>query len=344
MSNLTSGESSEPQRSVYDTCDPHYLRQLREASGMDWVVLARMACLSVAQVRQLETEGPSHLFYSEAIKHQAYKRLLMILGAEPPSAEVPAALLDAHKVAHAHLDTLDQIVAMSQQPPINHSIADTLREGWQAVNAHKQAMAALLFFVLATTLFVLHGPQLSDKADAGVVNAQSQASAAVPPASVPASVTPVAPAALPVASVAEAALEPVKAAQPPASAASLAPAAVSPASVPAAVVPVATSRSFGACEYSQDNLPQVTPFIANKEGRYVYVISTTAIDVCVVDGQKQATLLQLKAGDNRSVYGASPWQVSSSDLAKIQIYFQGGRVTLPEGARRVKLIEVPAAR
>jgi hypothetical protein len=64
----------------------------------------------------------------------------------------------------------------------------------------------------------------------------------------------------------------------------------------------------------------------------------------VVDGNKQATLLQLKAGENRSVYGISPWQVSSAQLQKIQIYFQGGRVTLPEAVNHVKLLEVPVSR
>jgi hypothetical protein len=108
---MTTDKPSEPKRSVYDTCDPQYLRTLREASGMDLVVLARTACLSVAQVRQLESDDNEGLFYSDAIKRQAYKRVLMILGAEPPTVELPHELRDAHKVAEAHINTLDQIVA-----------------------------------------------------------------------------------------------------------------------------------------------------------------------------------------------------------------------------------------
>ena len=79
---MSSSEHSKPEskRSVYDTCDPAYLRQLREDAGMDLIVLARTACLSVAKVRQLESHDSDHLFYSDAIKRQAYKRLLMILG------------------------------------------------------------------------------------------------------------------------------------------------------------------------------------------------------------------------------------------------------------------------
>ena len=81
---MTLNDHSESKRNVYDACDPTYLRQLREAAGMDLTVLARTACLSVAQVRQLETENSDNFFYSEAIKRQAYKRLLMILGQSLP--------------------------------------------------------------------------------------------------------------------------------------------------------------------------------------------------------------------------------------------------------------------
>ncbi len=92
-------------------------------------------------------------------------------------------------------------------------------------------------------------------------------------------------------------------------------------------------------------MPQLTPFVAQKEGKYVYLVSAAATEVCVVDGNKQATLLQLKAGENRSVYGVAPWQVSSTGLQKIQIFFQGGRVTLPDAAvNRVQLVEVAVAR
>jgi hypothetical protein len=158
---MTTTEHPEPQRSVYDACDPKYLRQLREAAGLDLVVLARTACLSAAQVRQLETEGSDSLFYSDAIKRQAYKRLLMILGAEPPTVEVPDALRDPHQVAEAHLNTLDQIVAMSHQPPMNRAASDVVQSGLSNLMAHKQALGALLLLVASVALFVLNGTQRS---------------------------------------------------------------------------------------------------------------------------------------------------------------------------------------
>ena len=322
---MTSNDhSEEPKRSVYDTCDPHYLRTLREAAGMDLVVLARTACLSVAQVRQLESDDSDSLFYSDAIKRQAYKRLLMILGAEPPTVEVPQELRDAHKVADAHLDTLDQIVAMSHQPSMNRSTADTLRAGVHRVLEHKQVLGALLFLTVAVVLFVLHGPQsMKDGQATSTVQAAESVAAPVKPEPVAALAPAPAPAVATVASL-------------PAPVAS-----VEPAAPVAVVAPVAALSSSNACAHSNEAMPQLTPFVAHKEGRYVYLVSTTQVEVCVVDGNKQATVLEMKAGENRSVYGASPWQVSAANLQKVQIYFQGGRVSLPDAVTRVKLQEVP---
>lgn len=335
---------SEFKRSVYDSCDPDYLRRLREEAGMDLIVLARTACLSVAQVRQLESHDSDNLFYSDAIKRQAYKRLLMILGAEPPTVEVPHELHDAKKVADAHLNTLDQIVAMSHQPAMNRTASDVLVAGVSKLKEHKQALGALLLLVAAVVLFLFQGSQQSDES-------LSAASVAVTPASVPASELAAAPATAVVAPVADA-VAPV--ASSPAPVASLpAPVVAVPAPLPVAsaatAVPSSAASAMGAskasaCAYSSDALPQVAPYVAHKEGRYVYVVSTTNAEICVVDGNKQVTVLQMKAGENRSVYGVSPWQISSSGLSKLQVFFQGGRVTVPETATRIQLIEVPVSR
>jgi len=313
---------NEVKRSVYDVCDPQYLRESREAAGMDLVVLARTACLSVAQVRQLETDDSDGLFYSDAIKRQAYKRLLMILGAEPPLVEVPEDLRDANQVAEAHLNTLDQIVAMSHQPVMNRTTSHVLGAVTDAVKAHQQVMAALLLLAVAVVLFVWHGPLRPTEATAVASAAvASEAVAVAMPSPGVASVAAPAPAPAVPASVSAAV-----------------------ASSPAVVASMATASQAFSCMYSTDAMPQLTPFVAHKEGRYVYLMSTSHAEVCVVDGNKQATTLQLKAGESRSVYGVSPWQISSPQLQKIQIYFQGGRVTLPEATHHVKLLEVAVSR
>jgi hypothetical protein len=331
---MTFNQAPEFTRSVYDSCDPKYLRELREAAGMDLVVLARTACLSVAQVRQLESDESDEsdgLFYSEAIKRQAYKRVLMILGAEPPSIELPQDLLDAAKVADAHSTILDQIVAMSEQPAMNRSTSHALHATLTQLTAHKQVFAALLLLMAAVTLFVVYGPQ-------GLVSTTSaSATAATASTAQPVAVLPVL------------ASEPVVASAPVASVPAASVASVASATAVAVAPAVAASSPVSVkadtCAYSDELMPQLGPFVAQKEGRYVYLVSVANVDVCVVDGNKQATPLQLKAGENRSVYGVSPWQVSSSSLQKIQIFFQGGRVSLPDPAvNRVKLVEVPVAR
>ena len=327
---MTPNGSSEFQRSVYDTCDPQYLRALREAAGMDVFVLARTACLSVAQVRQLESDSDG-LFYSDAIKRQAYKRLLMILGAEPPTVEVPQELRDAAKVADAHLETLDQIVAMSQQPVLNRSSWDVMNAGFAKLKAHKQAVGALALLVAAVGLFLMQGPQGSSDA----APLASSTSASVVPETPPVVTPPVEPIPAPVASAPV--VQPVAAPVVQVASAVAAP-------TPAVAASVAVASNTSACVYSNESMPQLSPFVAQKEGRYVYLVATAPVEICVIDGNKQATTLQIKAGENRSVYGASPWQVSSANLSKVQIYFQGGRVSLPEAATRVRLLEVPVSR
>ncbi len=321
---MTTTEHSEPKRSVYDACDPHYLRQLREAAGMDMVVLARTACLSVAQVRQLETEGSDSLFYSDAIKRQAYKRLLMTLGAEPPTVEVPDALRDQHQVAEAHLNTLDQIVAMSHQPAMNRAMSDVVKSGLLNLVAHKQALAALLLLVISVALFVLNDTQRTSNDDvviAAPVLPTHAVKVVAPEVLASSSVMPSAP--LVVASAPT--VEPVASA--------------------ISAVALSVSAKAVTCAFSSDSMQQVTPVIAAKEGRYVYFVSSANMELCVVDGNKQATLLQLKAGENRSVYGVAPWQISSANLQKAQIYFQGGRVSLPDAsATRMRLVEVAVSR
>lgn len=342
---MTPSEPSEPTRSVYDICDPQYLRQLREAAGMDHAVLARTACLSVAQVRHLETENSDGLFYSDAIKRQAYKRLLMILGAEPPTIEVPHELRDAGKVADAHLNTLDQIVAMSHQPAINRSSSDVLVAGLEKIKQHRQVVGALLLLIGSVALFVWNGMQSgADNATEASNLPVSQSSAAVSTVAVAASSLPVTLASAP--SVA-ASMSVIAASAAPVVASSAVPVAVAPTSTPASAAAIGSvvAPKAGACADSSEAMPQITSLFAQKEGRYVYFESAAAMEVCVVDGNKQATLLQLKAGDKRSVYGVAPWQVSGAALQKAQIYFQGGRITLPDvNTTRVKLIEVPVAR
>ena len=307
---------SASHRSVYDTCDPDYLRQLREASGVEETWLARTACLSLAQVRQLE-EGGESLFYSPTIKRQAYKRLLMLLGAEPPSVVIDSVADPVPSVVH----DLNEIIAMDEKNLDRKSAADFFLAMRSRVAQHKvSAMVVLVMGVTAMTSWVMpiagiEPVSLSERA----------------PVKVPESLTLAAlPAATPVPAAPAVSAPPVVQAS----------ASVSITAPPAAVT--ASASVSASCQYTRDALPQISPLTATKPSRYVYMVAAADVTVCVVDGNQQASLLKLKAGESQSVFGTAPWQVSSTKLAQLQIYFQGWRVALPEGTdQRVALIEKP---
>ena len=327
---MDSSETQVTARNVYDTCDPHFLRQLREQSGMDHSVLARTACLSVAQVRYLETENATEtLFYTDAIKRQAYKRLLMILGAEPPTVEVVA---DAQESASRHpTSTLDQIVAMSEQPSMSRPIEQTLQAQISKIWMNKQAAAAFVLLVVAIVLYVYEGPlvpkvseTLTEAAPVHVTQPVTEVKPALAHKAVESELPAVA-AAMAVSSAPVVQTMPVAQTQP---------------LVSATAAPMANKALT--CGYTSDTLPTTSALNAQKAGTYIYFVSEGAVDLCVVDGKKQATVLSLKPGDKRSVYGAAPWQLSGSDLSKVQMYFQGWRVILPDnGSKRMALIEKP---
>lgn len=292
--------------SVYERCDPAYLRDLREAAGMDVHVLARKACLSVGQLRELETGQSSHLFYSDAIKRQAYKRALMLLGAAPPQASSTQLLNEPPQDLDARLAPLDSIVAMSHRPAMERSVITALQSYIEAIKANKYKLG--LFVVLAIA-FVGMSRYVNE-----YVGVTRPSTASAPPASSPST-----PTAVPVAVAAPAA--PVVVASPP------------------------SVASEFKCAHSNEAMPQWTPPQPRKEGRYVYLVSGASVEVCVVDAQKTATHLKMKAGESQSVYGVAPWQVSGSNLQKIKLYFQGGLVMIPNAATQaLTLVEAPVSR
>jgi hypothetical protein len=303
---------TETQPNVYETCDPTYLHQMREKVGMDVVQLARIACLSVAQVNSLETGGDD-LFYSLAIKRQAYKRTLMILGAPPPSTfALSEVMQDPAPVTVAPVnESLNDIADLTTQPVDDW--APPVRAGLR-MSSQRIVFMALAAVVALGGIFAFY-PAEGD-ASLTLASVASNTTLDQPP---------LATADKP-AQMASATLPPV----------ALAPETVKPASAITTVV----NSSTGACAFSSDPGPEVSAASPKKDGKFVYVLSPSDTSLCVVDGNKQASTLQLKAGEGRSVYGAAPWQISGNNLAQIQIYFQGWRASLPEGAvQKIVLVE-----
>jgi cytoskeleton protein RodZ len=309
---------SASHRSVYDTCDPDYLRQLRETSGVEETWLARTACLSLAQVRQLE-EGGDSLFYSSTIKRQAYKRLLMILGAEPPSVVVDVVATPDPSVVH----DLDEIIAMDEKNLEHRSMADLFQTVRSHLAQHKaSALVVFMVGVTAAASLVIPIPGTEQTSVAERAPVKTPESLTLAALSVPA--------------------EPAASAPPVAQVPTLVSSTAESASISASVAATTSASVSASCQYTRDVLPQISPLAATKPSRYVHMVAAADVTVCVVDGNQQASLLKLKAGESQSVFGAAPWQVSSTKLAQLQIYFQGWRVALPEGTdQRVALIEKP---
>lgn len=331
---IMSQESGQSATNVYQSCDPAYLRQLREQAGMDLHVLAKTACLSLAQVRELEQGSETGVFYSVSIRRQAYKRLLLILGAEPPSAEPIELPMAARQEHQTQLQNLDQIAAMSRLPTVDRSVWTPLLGLAHWASERKQTVASGALLLVAGALLVWHWPQGGSQA---VVSSVSQAASAATAAASES------------AAAVEAALNKPAASEPVVATVANAPAVVTsapakPASVPTPAAAPAAADNPAKCAFSSEALPQVTAMSPSKAGRYVHFVSTANVELCVVDGSKQVTTLNLKAGESRSVYGVSPWQVSSASLGKVQVFFQGWRVMLPSDAtQRMTLVEKPVS-
>lgn len=306
---MTSAVKTQFTQHVYDDCNPNLLRELRQASGLEVSALAKTACLSLAQVEQLE-QGGDGLFYNLTIKRQAYKRLLMILGAEPPSVsmvqeEVAEAALPVS--TRASEQALDGIIALSHDLP--RLVSSPLHALWSRVNVY--AWGGLCLLALAVWGFGT--TRVFESVPSPVVDRVT-----VMPPSLEQSAAPKV-------------------------VASVEMAVVSGAQVAASssLAGVASQAASG-CVYSADVSPEVEPASPKKAGNYVYLISSTDTQVCVVDGHKVSNLVELKAGEGRSVYGPAPWQVSGKGLGSVQMYFQGWRVMPPEGAStRFTLVEKP---
>ena len=326
---MTQSETAASLYALYENCDPELLKRTRQAAGMDEGVLARRACLSTAQVRQLESGGTG-LFYSITIKRQAYKRLMMILGADPPIhapiSVAEASISSSHAAQLDHKETIENIVALSSKSDYleRQLVKDFFLDLRYRIAANRQSLGALLFLVGAVVVLVLNwrgaltGTLQVNSAEAKPDSAPTEVakSVASTPAIVASASTPVA--------------------TPVAAPASEANAAVAAAAKPAGAV-------AKGCAHTDDKLTEVVSVSANKPPTYVFVTSPVQTTVCVVDGNKNAAVLELRPNEGRSVYGSPPWQLSGNALKDAQIFFQGVRVKAPDGQEQhFKLMEKPA--
>lgn len=331
---MTQSETTDSLYDLYENCDPSLLKRTREAVGMDEGVLARRACLSTAQVRQLESGGTG-LFYSITIKRQAYKRLMMILGADPPIhaplSDAEASIATSNAIEPDHKETIENIVALSSRSDylVRQPVKDFFLDLRYRIVANRQSLGALLFLLAAVVLLVLNWRgALTLTSQPSTAETKDEAAPAVVAKSVAPSTAVVASATAPVETPASSPASEIKA-------------VVSPTVAPVEKQVVTGAK---ACLYAEEKLTEVVSVSTNKPPNYVYVTSPVQTTVCVVDGSKKATVLELRPNEGRSVYGSPPWQLSGNALKDAQIFFQGVRVKAPDGQEQhFKLLEKPSA-
>jgi len=64
----------------------------------------------------------------------------------------------------------------------------------------------------------------------------------------------------------------------------------------------------------------------------VHVVALSEIKVCVVDANDQKTILDLKPGVAKSVYGHPPFKVYSTHYKNVKLFYQGHQIRIPEDA------------
>jgi transcriptional regulator with XRE-family HTH domain len=319
------------------------LKTLREAAGLDVAQLAAMANLSAGQVRQLEEGGDSH-FYSPQIKAQSMRRVLRLLQNQP-SAEEAAALATLEQVPKS-VNVIDDIIRLSETN-LKSTIDTSLVR--RPPNPYK---ALLLVGAALVGVFMLLNWQANHTKPQNLFSEWIEPFTAKPVAeAAPAQDEPVAQAPLPVKpiepettvteSVPPGPVSPAAVPTPaatPMAVPTLADVKPSPAEQPKPTVkqsePIAVSNSSsqvaGDCKLLTAEPMPASPVSVSKPGSYVYLLPNKDVQVCVDDGKRVQTVVNLKAGQGRSIHGSSPWVIGSNQISAVQVYFQGSKVMIPK--------------
>lgn len=293
--------------------DGQLLRSLREEAGIDALVFARNNTVSLAQLKELESGG-NNSFYNPAIKRNTGVKLLKKLGhelvvqepvkwtiesAEPHQNEPPSNIAAAMAPAFAN----------HPKPPSNSRARKLIQQTlWGslgllsvvALSAMKPwGMEDPSASHLDTTILVMQDPPATiiSKSEAQPSATENQAQR-FPAPDVPAL-------------------------------------ALTPSIGEPPVAAIKVSAPASACDWQhRDNSTTHTPSQPLKPGNYVHLEAQSDTELCVLDSQNQRTLLKLKAGMAKSVYGSAPFLVHSPDLNSLKLFFQGRRVLEALGERQ----------
>jgi hypothetical protein len=292
---------------IWRSEDGQLLRSLREEAGIDELVFARTNTVSLAQLRELERGGNSS-FYNPAIKRNTGVKLLKKLGHDLVTPE----MVDlATEPAELNMIALPPAMA----PVMAHAIvsppqtpSDSQPRGlFQPPFFWALSLLSLVALIAIKPWNLLDDPPTDRRS--GHLATQDSPNSALP------TPTPAQP------SPAKSALTP------PSEPAQVIASASATTEPPAATVKVSAPTVHSACDWQhRDNSKTHTPSQPLKPGNYVYMEAQADTELCVLDSQNQKTLLQLKAGMAKSVYGSAPFLVFSQDLQTLKLFFQGRRV------------------
>lgn len=272
--------------------DGQLLRSLREAAGIDELVFARQNTVSLAQLKELELGGNSS-FYNPGIKRSTGIKLLKKLGHElvtpVPLNEAPLVPTPAEPASSL---TPEWVQPRTSNPEKLHA---TSRRG---------VLPASVFWILclfsAGVLVVFKPWESKNPASIHLSSAAPANTAAVK----------------------------LESADKPAHSEVVAHAPSTENG--STLTPLAKETAApvtSACDWQHRvNSKAHTPSEPIKPGNYVYLEAQADTELCVIDSQNQKTMLQLKAGMAKSVYGSAPFLIHSQDWQNLKLFFQGRRV------------------
>ena len=286
------------------------LKDLRQKAGLDTATLARKHILSPAQVVQLENGGDS-AFYNPDIKFASGKKLLHALGhdlpkpepePEPESKPSETVRPIAKPTLHKERKELKERKENKARLPRPSTSLSSQNFFWP-----------LLFLLIGLGVLGIYVEKSSEPATP--INTAAQP--AQTPSLVPSGTTPSLPSSSPpTSSPSEAIPDTPKV---------IAPKAESPLLAPAASN---LSGSKTNCDWQTTAL-EIQPTSPRKSAEYVHMVAQQNVVVCIKDAEQRVATLELEAGKERSIYGPAPFAVYSTNLAQLNLYFQGQLVKLP---------------
>ncbi len=283
------------------------LRNLREEAGIDELVFARNNTVSLTQLKELELGGHGS-FYNTSIKRNTGIKLLKKLGHDLVTSDV--AIVTQESAKPSENQPHSSMATVITPAPVGHPKAnsDSQRHGlYQSPMFWTLGVLSLVALTTIKPWSFWEGPAT----DHSFVQQATQAPYPKP-LSTPKTVQ------------SEPAQREPKPSAAPNDVIAMAP-ATNELSRPAVKVTMPTATL--ACDWQhRDSSKTHTPHQPLKPGNYVYLEAQADTELCVLDSQNQKTVVQLKAGMAKSVYGSAPFLVHSQDWQNLKLFFQGRRV------------------